>query len=82
MTRWAVESNLGPNLVEHVNNEFSTNDDPYRSVKIKYIYSTIFKSIFLMDNLLFRFKQVEGISMKLFRDIDHLKVKEGLLPLL
>ena len=53
MTRWAVESNLGPNLVEHVNNEFSTNDDPYRSMKIKYIqqYSFMDKSIIIFNGL-------------------------------
>ena len=35
VTKWAVENKLGPNLVEYVNNEFSTNDDPYRTTKIK-----------------------------------------------
>jgi hypothetical protein len=32
-------------------------------------------------NTNFRFREVEGIAMKLFMDMDHLKVKKGLLPL-
>ena len=35
VTKWAVDRKLGPHLVDHVNNEFATNNDPYRTTKIK-----------------------------------------------
>ena len=33
--KWAEEQRLTPNLVEHINNKFSTADDPYRISRTK-----------------------------------------------
>ena len=51
MTKWAVENKLGPNLVEFINNEFSINDDPYRSTKIKYVSAISGQTMILFSPL-------------------------------